>query len=198
MASLLSKSYPWPTTTCGDLKCFPCSSTMPGRQPKKSCRTPGISYQISCLICKESGKDSTYQGESGRNGHTRGAEHQRDLRNKIKTSPLYSHQQANHPGESARFHMEVLGTFKDALSRQIEEASRIEACNNPLTMNSRSEWRSTPLPQLGVTQGRVQQGTAPTYHQGPTPTYTPRVPQPAAAHDQQGVQVPQTDAEMVK
>ena len=34
-------------------------------------------------------------------------------------------------------------------------------------MNSGSEWRSTPLPQMGLSQGRVAQGTQPTYTQLP-------------------------------
>ena len=60
--------------------------------------------------------------------------------------------------------MEVIKTFRDPLTRQIEEASRIqETAEHPGTLNRRSEWRSTPLPQVGFTQGRVPQGSRPIY-----------------------------------
>lgn len=63
--------------------------------------------------------------------------------------------------------MEVIRTFKDPLSRQIEEAIQIEEeGHKTLNMNSRAESRSTPLPQVGVTQDRVPAGTAPTFQQG--------------------------------
>ena len=66
----------------------------------------------------------------------------------------------------AGFKMTILSSFTTPLVRQLEEAERIEtAACNPLNMNSRAEWGSTPLPQLAFTQGRVPPGSRPTYHQ---------------------------------
>ena len=162
---LLSKSYPWTTPTCQDVRCFPCSSAPPGRPPKISCRTPGVGYRITCLLCKEAGRDSAYEGETGRNGHTRGREHLRDLTTGSRASPLVSHHTLHHSGTQPRFQMAILRTFREPLERQLEEASRIKGTgHNPLTMNSRAEWRSTPLPQLGFSQGRVQPGTTPAFN----------------------------------
>ena len=71
--------------------------------------------------------------------------------------------------------MVVLRVFKHALDRQIEEATRIEETGgNPLSMNARSEWRSTPFPQLGFSQGRVAPGAQPTYSQQPGTRPRPR------------------------
>ena len=72
VAGILCNSYPWPTLSCQAQDCFPCRSADPARPPKHSCRQPNISYQIICLTCKTKGEDSTYQGESHRNGYSRG------------------------------------------------------------------------------------------------------------------------------
>ena len=184
--SILSKSYPWPTLYCEDPKCFPCSTADQSRPPRWSCRTPGVAYRVTCLLCKETDNTSTYEGESGRNAYSRGKEHLRDLTNNSKESPLVNHQQKVHPGQPHKFRMTILKTFRQALDRQIEEATRIEETGeNPLQMNSRSEWRSTPLPQLGLSQGRVAKGAQPTYTQ--LPGSRPRRPRDNQAHHLQAM-----------
>ena len=123
-----------------------------------------MGYQVTCLICRDKGVLSTYQGETGQNGLTRGRKHLKDLKNKVKSSGLVAHMSTTHPGEPHNFKFEVIKAFKDPLSRQIEEAKRIEASGvDPTTMNQRSEWRSTPLPRMGFTQGRVPEGCTPTF-----------------------------------
>ena len=177
MGSMLTKSYPWPTTSCNHRACFPCTSADPARPPRFSCRTPGIAYRITCLTCKAEGRTSTYEGETGRNGFSRGLEHKSNLRNRSKNSPLVSHMNLFHQGAQPAFRMEVIKTFKDPLTRQIEEASRIqENAEHPGAMNKRSEWRSTPLPQVGFTQGRVAPGSRPTFTQQGLPQELPDRP----------------------
>ena len=86
----------------------------------------------------------------------------------VRTSPLVIHLNTHHSGMNPNFKMEVLRTFKDPLSRQIEEASRIKGTvSNTLYMDIRAEWRSTPLPQLVVPKGRVAPSTVPTFYQAP-------------------------------
>ena len=168
MDQLMSRSYPWATLPCQDNRCFPCSTAPANRPNKLSCRTPGVGYKIVCLLCKELGKDSSYQGETGRNAYTRGKEHLQKLASGSKSSPLVNHQEQHHGGQEPSFQMQILRTFKQPLDRQIEEANRIvETSQNPLNLNSRSEWRSTPLPQLGFSQGRVAPGNNLVYSQAP-------------------------------
>ena len=94
-----------------------------------------------------------------------GQEHQRDLRNKLRSSPLVSHMEAQHPNTVPDFKMVILANFTTPLARQIEEAETIEVgSSNPLSMNSRAEWGSTPIPQLGVTQSRVPRDAMPVFH----------------------------------
>ena len=158
--SKVSKSYPWPTSRCAAPECFPCSTAEPqDKPPKVGCRTPGVSYKIICITCKQSGKTSEYQGQTGRTAYSRGLEHKKDLRGSAKSCPMVVHKTAHHPALEPDFKMVILGKFNDPLSRQIEEAERIQASSeNPLNMNSRAEWGSTPIPQMGVTQGRVPLG----------------------------------------
>ena len=89
----------------------------------------------------------------------------KDLATSSKTSPLVSHHTQFHADSQPNFRMTILKTFKLTLDRQLEEASRIvQASYNPLNMNSRAEWRSTPLPQVGFSQGRVAPGSMPTFN----------------------------------
>ena len=188
--SILSRSYPWPTHSCQDTRCFPCSTADPARPPRLSCRTPGVAYKISCLLCKQEDRECSYEGESGRNAYSRGREHLRDLANNTKTSPLVSHHLTHHGGTQPAFRMEILRVFKLALDRQIEEATRIEEeGGNPLSMNNRSEWRSTPLPQLGISQGRVAPRALPTYSQLPGAVPRPRDPHTHRARPSQDPEV---------
>ena len=180
ISNILCRSYPWATTTCQSSNCFPCTSAAPNKQPKVSCRAPGIAYRVDCLSCQATGSSSCYEGESGRNGYTRGLEHLEAIRTNSKSNPLSTHQAQFHRGKAPRFRMTILKTFRDSLSRQIEEAKRIEesAGTCTLTMNSRSEWRSTQLPQVGFTQGRVRPGQQPTFSQlGAGPRTRPTQPQ---------------------
>ena len=114
--------------------------------------------------------------------------------------------EAQHPNTVPDFKMVILANFTTPLARQIEEAETIEVgSSNPLSMNSRAEWGSTPIPQLGVTQGRVPRGARPVFHTSnilsqPTaapqgqqaPLLGPQGPQAQAAQLQQVMaQVPQ-------
>ena len=168
VASQLCAAYPWRNSYCEQEDCIPCSTADKSKPPWYSCRTPGVGYVIRCLTCKQAGQDSTYQGETGGNAYSRGLEHMRDMRNNIKNTPMVSHQTTHHRGLPYKFSMTVSNTFRDAMSRQLEEAHRIEQEGpKELNMNSRAEWRSTPLPQIVITQGRVPRGTVPVYHAAP-------------------------------
>ena len=125
-----------------------------------------MGYTITCNICKVKGVMSQYQGETGRCSYSRGLEHVTDMRTRAMHSPMTTHQETYHQGEAMNFTMETIRTFRTALERQINEAERIEGSQAAIQLNSRSEWRSTPLPAVGFTQGRVAPGQLPIYRTG--------------------------------
>ena len=61
----------------------------------------------------------------GRSARTRGLEHLDDFKKKKSKSVLYKHQVTDHKNEAVKFRMEITSKFKDALTRQANEAVRI-------------------------------------------------------------------------
>ena len=61
-------------------ECLICSN----EENRISCKTSNIGYSISCNICKERGKEVSYEGESSRSGFIRMKEHVKDLEKKRK------------------------------------------------------------------------------------------------------------------
>ena len=83
----------------------------------------------------------TYVGETGQNVYTRGLSHMANYRRKHPDSPLWKHAQMGHGGaEALSFSMKVVKTFKDPLTRQINEAVRISNCSATTQLNSKTEW----------------------------------------------------------
>ena len=66
-----------------------------------------------------------YEGETGRSARTRGAEHLKEFEKKKEKRVLFKHKMTDHKNEDVRFKMEITQKFKDALSRQANEAVRI-------------------------------------------------------------------------
>ena len=98
----------------------------------------------------------------------------KNLRTGLRHCPLVSHKTAQHPDSMPEFKMVILASFNSPLARQIEEAEGISSgAENTLTMNSRAEWGSTPIPQLAMTQGRVPPGSRPTLPTGSTQRQDP-------------------------
>ena len=80
-----------------------------------------------------------YEGESGRSARLRGAEHLKDLEKKREKSLLYKHIKNAHPNEEVKFKMEITQRFKDALTRQENEAVHIFSRPGQELLNSKSE-----------------------------------------------------------
>ena len=94
-----------------------------------------------------------YEGETGRSARTRGSEHLKELEKKKEKSVLYKHQIGDHKNETAKFEMEITQKFKDALTRQANEAIRIGARPEHKLLNSKSEFNHPPLARI-VVEGR--------------------------------------------
>ena len=144
----LQKSDPFKNKQCRDNEnCLVCRSGGKGM-----CRNENITYEIKCNEC-----DHLYIGESARNGYTRGLEHARDLQKKDKNSVLYRHVQLAHQNntETTNFTMNITGTYRDALTRQLNEAQSIET--TPLLINNKSEFGHHSVPRCGILLSSQQQ-----------------------------------------
>ena len=117
---------------------------------KVTCNTNNVGYRWSCMTCKENDKDKVYEGETGRSARLRGAEHLKQLQNKSEKSVLYKHQMSAHKNEKVKFKMEITGHFKDALTRQANEAVRISNRPSQELLNSKSEFNHPPTARVIV------------------------------------------------
>ena len=92
----------------------------------------------------------TYEGETGRSARVRGAEHLKDLEKKKQKSVLFKHQMTDHKNEEVKFQMKITNKFKDALTRQANEAVRISSVPEASSLNSKSEFNHPPLARVVV------------------------------------------------
>ena len=149
-----AKSEPLRNKSCGRATCMCCSSGNEG-----GCETNSIAYKIECQGCLAAGKSAEYEGESARNGFSRGLEHQDSLRNEREDSPLWKHCQLVHNGEKQTFSMSVVGSFQSCLERQINEAVRISSNTADHILNSKSEFHQAPIVRVVTTNGlQTEQG----------------------------------------
>ena len=140
--NLLAKANPFPTADCLDVLCPICKRTSvsePGDKPtyRTPCSTEGVGYRIVCLNCKEQGKLSTYEGETGRPAKVRFIEHIKNLNKKSDLSPLHKHQTNHHPNDPSKWHFSITSVFKDPLTRQVDEAIRISKLESSSIFNSK-------------------------------------------------------------
>ena len=175
--SILQKSDPW-NGDCGRERCFPCRSGDVGK-----CHKTNIVYKIDCLECIERGPTSypesrenrikvipatddettttqssqraTYWGETSRNGYTRGKEHLEALDSKDPKNALWKHCMQYHLGNRVSFKMKVTNSFRDPLTRLVNEGVNIVAGNQDILMNSKSEFRQGAVGQTNTRRGLV-------------------------------------------
>ena len=103
------------------------------------------------------GTHKSYEGETCRNVHLRGREHQRDIMLKNEKSAIYKHIKNDHTEEeeNVTFQMKVTGRFKSAMARQIDEGIRIQNKHPNALLNSKSEFYG-PAIRRKVLEGRNQ------------------------------------------
>ena len=109
-----------------------------------------MGYRWECNTCKSKNRVRVYEGETSRSGRLRGKEHLSAYANKSADSVLYKHKALEHEGEEVEFVMEITGVFKDALTRQAEEAVRIKNRKNGELLNSKSEFNHPPIARIVV------------------------------------------------
>ena len=127
------------------------------------CKKRNILYESECTVCnpgreefKEKERDLTkktgvYFGESARSIFERAREHGGDYIGMKEDSHMVKHWLTSHSDlqEPPMFRFRVIRSFKDAMTRQISEAVRIELRGEGV-LNSRSEYSRCRLPRLVI------------------------------------------------
>ena len=113
----LQKSNPNKTRGCDSTDCLACKH---GRGQGGECRRNNVGYILICDEC--GGNEVSYVGETGQNVYTRGLRHVTNYKGRHPDSPLWKHDQMFHGGNGAvSFSMKVVKSFRDPLTRQINE-----------------------------------------------------------------------------
>ena len=87
----------------------------------------------------------------------RGREHLTAFKKKKADSVLYKHKLSDHKNEEVVFEMKISGIFKDAISRQANEAVRINSRKNSEILNSKSEFNHPPVARVIVEKKNKKQ-----------------------------------------
>ena len=147
---LLQKNNPFKKDKCGKENCMICAGNGKG-----SCRETDITYKIECLGSTEQEEkcEGVYNGETGRNGYTRGAKHLELYEKEQENSAMWKHCVQKHSSRRQGFKMTVQDRVRgDPTKRQILEAIRMSRTKEEDRMNSRAEWKSNRIPRINVTR----------------------------------------------
>ena len=140
---------------CERSECIVCKNGS-GDNNNTKCRKTNIVYEAKCRTCvreKENGIEiesvGNYVGESSRSLSERSKEHIASLLKGEETSFIVRHWAQHHIAlnEPPEIEFRVLKGHKDAMSRAIHEAVRIESNGN---MNAKSEWRMNSRYKLKI------------------------------------------------
>ena len=161
---MLGSKNPFKKPKCVQKTCPMCTKSqfvdINPEDVKIPCNTNNVGYRWRCVTCRERNIVKVYEGETGRSARVRGAEHLKELEKGKETSVLLKHKMKEHKNEHVTFQMEITKKFKDALSRQANEAVRIFNRPDHELLNSKSEFNHPPLARVVVERKRkLQCGT---------------------------------------
>ena len=160
LSHLFPNTNPWAGMDCGRKDCVTCGQ---GGEEMIDCKKRNILYESECTVCnpgreelKEKERDLTkkigvYVGESARSIFERAREHGGDYIGMKEDSHMVKHWLTSHSDlqEPPMFRFRVIRSFKDAMTRQISEAVRIELRGEGV-LNSKSEYSRCRLPRLVI------------------------------------------------
>lgn len=148
LKDFLVQKNPFPKKICENIRCPVCRETeftLPDIKKKIPCTTMSVGYRMTCTLCH-----SQYEGETGRTARARQIGHVNEIRLKNNSNALYKHLVLKHPGQNAKFRVEILKKFMDPLSRQVDEGIRIVKVNPSLILNSKSEFNHPPITRIRI------------------------------------------------
>ena len=119
------------------------------------CNSNNIGYRWICSTCENRNICKVYEGETARSARIRAREHITALNHKKSDSVLWKHKLTEHPTEEVKFKFEVKNRFKDALTRQANEAARIASRKNSELLNSKSEFNHPPTARIMVEKVKI-------------------------------------------
>ena len=164
LCHILPNTNPWAGAMCGRRGCYPCGQ---GTEVVEDCKRRNILYESSCEECRQEhvkvngdkagkkkvdlSRQGVYVGETGRSLHERSGEHFCDAEKMAEDSHIIKHWVQQHPNcqERPHFTFKVVSSFKDALTRQVSEAVRIEQRGLGV-LNSKAEFSRCSLPRLTI------------------------------------------------
>ena len=148
---LLTQKNPFKKDKCDETQCPLCQDENGSKKTKIICNTNNVGYRWTCEMCKSKEINRVYEGETSRSARLRGKEHLAGFKNKKESNMLYKHKILEHPEEeNISFKMEITGLFKDALTRQANEAVRIKNCKKSEILNSKSQFNHPPITRIIV------------------------------------------------
>ena len=151
---ILGAKNPFKKSKCVQKTCPICVSSefveASQGEVKIPCNTNNVGYRWLCLTCKNKDILKAYEGETGRSARIRGAEHVKGLEGKKQKSVLFKHRMTDHKNENVKFQMTITNKFKDALTRQANEAVRICSIPDKNSLNSKSEFNHPPMSRVVV------------------------------------------------
>ena len=148
--SILSKKDPFRKKSCLKDLCPICKSCKNPEKINIVCNTNNVGYQWICNTCEERNITKVYEGETSRSARLRGLEHLSSYKQKHDDSVLYKHKELEHADEDVEYSMKITGVFKDALTRQADEAVRIFSRKNHELLNSKSEFNHPSIARIVV------------------------------------------------
>ena len=153
---MLAQKNPFKKERCVENDCPLCKNiNTDNKKIKALCTSNNVGYRWICENCRKNEIKQIYEGESSRSARLRGKEHLRGLKNQNPQNMLYKHKCLEHPEETdVKFKMEITGLFRDALSRQADEAVRIKNCKKFELLNSKSQFNNAPITRIVIDRKR--------------------------------------------
>ena len=153
----------------GEIKCPLCKNKTDDEKIEILCNTNNIGYRWTCQNCNNEDKKRVYEGESSHSARLRVKEHLQGYKNKNESNMLYKHKILEHTEEeNIEFKMEITGLFKDALTRQANEAVRIKNCAKSEILNSKSQFNHPPITRIVVDRkNKHKKGNSAQHKTGP-------------------------------
>ena len=149
MEKILTKKNPFLEEKCQEKWCPLCKGNY--GNIKIGCNTNNTGYRWTCKTCEKSKNEvKVYEGETSRSIRVRTMEHIKSYETKKSHSVLYKHKLLDHIDEDVEYGLEITGIFKDALTRQANEAVRIYNRKGSEILNSKSEFNHPPTARVMV------------------------------------------------